>query len=206
MKCLCGEKVPLSHRRTLKQVLELNAALMQAAEHEDLMNDMKGSKGTSLAMTRDLALQRGEDPDTVWPSKEEVQEAIFAERSETWKLGGAVLEQLHEVAHGRAGTIPSERDLQAIKLNLMAGPGGHRFLTEDDVRRLQDELRGQDELGEPPPPQKQVWLVGPEGLQILRARSPDRYPPLSEGQTPEEYYEYWTPDRVDEWRKTKGIG
>ena len=30
---------------------------------------MKGSKGIPLAMTRDMALQRGEDPDTAWPSE-----------------------------------------------------------------------------------------------------------------------------------------
>jgi hypothetical protein len=34
------------------------------------VNDMKGSKGMPLAMTRDMALQRGEDPDTAWPSQE----------------------------------------------------------------------------------------------------------------------------------------
>jgi hypothetical protein len=171
MKCPCGEKVPFSRRGTLKQVLELNAALTRAAEHEDLINDMSRSRGTSLAMTRDLALQRGEDPDTVWPSEEDVQEAIIAERSDTWKLGHAVLEQLHEVAHGRAGMMASEHDLQAIKLNLMAGPGGPHFLTEDDVRRLQNglQLAKSDaqvrELQEPP---MEVSDPGLEGLETSR--------------------------------------
>jgi len=35
------------------------------------VNDTRGSKGIPLAMTRDVAPQRGEDPDTAWrPSKE----------------------------------------------------------------------------------------------------------------------------------------
>jgi hypothetical protein len=36
---------------------------------------MKGSKGIPLAMTRDMALQRGEDPDTAWRPSEEGPES-----------------------------------------------------------------------------------------------------------------------------------
>jgi hypothetical protein len=139
MKCPCGEKVPFSRRRVLKQALELDAALRYAAEGEDLMNDMSGSPGASRRLARDMGLDMGVDP---LFSEEEVEEAVFADRSDTWKLSRAVLEQLHEVAHGRTGTMPSENDLLALKLNLMAGPGGPHFLTDDDLRRLQDQLRG----------------------------------------------------------------
>src|SRR6266542_3107540 len=114
MKCPCGEKVSFSRRRVLKQVLELDAALRWAAEGEDMMNDMSGSRGATMAMGVSYGVY----------SEQEAEEAILAERSVTWKLGRAVLEQLHEVAHGRTGTVPSDNDLLAVKLNLTAGPGG----------------------------------------------------------------------------------
>jgi Ni/Co efflux regulator RcnB len=49
------------------------------------------------------------------------------------------------------------------------------------------------------------WSVGPEGLQYLRSRSPHTFPPLLEGQTPEEYWRHWQPPQVDEWRRQQGI-
>jgi hypothetical protein len=41
MKCPCGENVSFSRRKTLKQVLELNAALTRAAEHEDFAHSLR---------------------------------------------------------------------------------------------------------------------------------------------------------------------
>jgi hypothetical protein len=50
------------------------------------------------------------------------------------------------------------------------------------------------------------WLLDPHGLEALRAQAPDRYPPLSGGQTPEEFWFFWTPQLVDEWRDARRRG
>jgi hypothetical protein len=119
-KCPCGEKAPFSRRAALKQALQLNAALVQAAEYEDLMNDMSGSRGTSMAMARNMG--------TDIYSEQEVEKAILAERSDTWKRAHEVLQQLHEVAHGREGTVPSDHELMKLRINLMTGPHGPQVL------------------------------------------------------------------------------
>jgi hypothetical protein len=47
------------------------------------------------------------------------------------------------------------------------------------------------------------WILDPQGLEALRSQAPDRYPPLIGGQTPEEFWVFWTPQRVDEWRESR---
>lgn len=50
------------------------------------------------------------------------------------------------------------------------------------------------------------WLLDARGLEALRTRAPDRYPPLTGGQTPEEFWVFWTPQRIDEWRENRDFG
>ena len=128
MRCPgCGNTVPFSKRALVKKSVQLEALLKQAGDFEDLTNDMGGSRATSLRMERDMAL-RGQIPQESWtPSEEEVAEAVLAERSDTWKRGYEILQQMHEVIHGREGTVPSDNELLTLQLKLLTGPGGSRF-------------------------------------------------------------------------------
>jgi hypothetical protein len=68
--------------------------------------------------------------------------------------------------------------------------------------QMEAELRA---LRKSLPPQRDKWLLDARGMEALRAQAPDWYPPLTGGQTPEEFWDYWTPDRVDEWREKRGL-
>jgi hypothetical protein len=43
------------------------------------------------------------------------------------EAGYGVLQQIHEIIHGREGTMPSDHELQTLELNLLIGAGGPRF-------------------------------------------------------------------------------
>jgi hypothetical protein len=70
-----------------------------------------------------------------------------------------------------------------------------QLLLEDDLRELRKQM----------PNQKDKWLLDAQGMEALRAQAPDRYPPMTGGQTPDEFWAHWTPARVDEWREKSGI-
>jgi hypothetical protein len=66
--------------------------------------------------------------------------------------------------------------------------------------QLEEELR---ELGKQVQPTDKR-LLDAQGMEVLRSPASERYPPLTGGQTPEEFWAYWAPDRVDEWRGNQG--
>jgi hypothetical protein len=82
---------------------------------------------------------------------------------------------------------------------------GEREQKRRELERLrllevEAELR---ELGRQMPSPNDKWLLDVPGLEALRSRAPDRYPRLSGGQTPDEFWAFWTPERVDEWRDSR---
>jgi hypothetical protein len=83
------------------------------------------------------------------------------------------------------------------------GQRERRKLEQGRLRQLhlEEELL---ELRKQVSPTKDKWLLDAQGMEGLRSRAPERYPPLTGGQTPEEFWSYWTPDRVDEWRRNRG--
>jgi hypothetical protein len=69
------------------------------------------------------------------------------------------------------------------------------------VLELEAELRElRSEIATP----NDKWILDAPSLEAIRSRTPDRYPPLSGGQTPDEFWAFWTPQRVDEWREGRG--
>lgn len=59
--------------------------------------------------------------------------------------------------------------------------------------QLEEELR---ELGKQVQPTRDNWLLDAQGMEVLRSPASERYPPLTGGQTPEEFWAYWAPDRL----------
>ena len=70
------------------------------------------------------------------------------------------------------------------------------------LRRLELEAEWR-ELREHVGSHNEKWLLDARGLEALREQAPERYPPFTGGQMPEEFWEFWTPRRVDEWRQTQ---
>jgi hypothetical protein len=89
-----------------------------------------------------------------------------------------------------------------------ASTAGERERKREEAERLR-RLELEAELGEI---RRQVgapnekWLLDAQGLEALRTQAPDRYPSLTGGQTPEEFWVFWTPQRIDEWRENRGPG
>lgn len=73
------------------------------------------------------------------------------------------------------------------------------------LRRLESEAELRELRREVAAPNDK-WLLDAQGLEALRAQAPDRYPRLTGGQTPEEFWIFWTPQRVDEWRENRRPG
>jgi Flp pilus assembly protein TadB len=89
-----------------------------------------------------------------------------------------------------------------------ASTAGERERKREEAQRLR-RLELEAELGEirrkvAAPNEK--WLLDAQGLEALRTQAPDRYPSLTGGQTPEEFWVFWTPQRIDEWRENRGPG
>jgi hypothetical protein len=67
---------------------------------------------------------------------------------------------------------------------------------------LEAELRElRERIGMP----NEKWLLDAQGLEALRTQAPSWYPPLIGGQTPEEFWSFWTPERVEEWRTSRDV-
>ncbi len=71
-----------------------------------------------------------------------------------------------------------------------------RLELEEELRELRTQVASPNDK----------WLLDPDGLEALRAQAPDRYPPLTGGQTPEEFWFFWTPQLIDEWRDARRTG
>jgi hypothetical protein len=84
---------------------------------------------------------------------------------------------------------------------------GERERKRHDAERLRQLLLEEElhELRKQMPNQKDKWLLDSQGMEALRAQAPERYPAMTGGQTPEEFWAYWTPARVDEWRRKWGV-
>jgi hypothetical protein len=70
-----------------------------------------------------------------------------------------------------------------------------RLELEAELRELRKQVGGTNEK----------WLLDAQGLEALRTQAPSWYPPLIGGQTPEEFWSFWTPARVEEWRADRGL-